>query len=332
MKKFLCWMMIFLFSITFISACGPSEEAIATMTASAWTPTPEPTLTPTPLPYDLEVTLQGESGESVFYGAYVTITEQEEVMAGETGKAVLMNLPGPEVEVSIIAQGYNPHTETVTLERGMNAITLTLIADPLQVNPATACQEGQKVLYIEDFEDKLTQEMVGITRPIFDYEEVEERGTVLTYSEENTNITGTPIKPGTDFGNFVWKFDTFNENALYLNIHQKEGDEGAYMIHFIPSDVGVMIFRMEGSEAVNTPNKRFIEIEWTNLAIAFFDNAVEVYVNNELYMALDDPDPLPPGGIYLEIGRGGSAVSFDNMVICELTEPYAPPVTEENVE
>ena len=34
MKKFLCLVMVFLFSFTFISACGPSEEAIATMTAS----------------------------------------------------------------------------------------------------------------------------------------------------------------------------------------------------------------------------------------------------------------------------------------------------------
>ena len=105
MKKFLCWVMVFLFSFTFISACGPPEEAIATMTASAWTPTPEPTLTPTPLPYDLEVTLEGEGGESVFYGAYVAATEHEEVMADETGKAVLMNLPGPEVEVSITCTG-----------------------------------------------------------------------------------------------------------------------------------------------------------------------------------------------------------------------------------
>jgi len=115
-------MMIFLFSLTFISACGPSEEAIATMTASVWTPTPEPTLTPTPLPFDLEVILEGEGGENVFYGAYVAATEHEEVMADETGVAVLMNLPGPEVEVSVTAQGYVAYTETVTLERGKNDI------------------------------------------------------------------------------------------------------------------------------------------------------------------------------------------------------------------
>ena len=92
------------------------------------------------------------------------------------------------------------------------------------------------------------------------------------------------------------KFDTLGENALYLSIHQKEG-ESTYIIHFIPGDVDVMIFRMEGSEAENSPNRRFNEIKWTNLAIAFFDNAVEVYVNDELYISLDNPDPLPPGVI-----------------------------------
>jgi hypothetical protein len=133
---FICVLMI---GMLLLGGCGPSEEAIATMTASAWTPTPEPTLTPTPMPFDLEVVLEGEGGESVFYGAYVAATEHEEVMADTGGKVELLNLPGPEVEVSVTAQGYAPYTETVTLERGMNSKTVVLTADPTQINPATAC-------------------------------------------------------------------------------------------------------------------------------------------------------------------------------------------------
>ena len=72
MKKFLCWIMVFLFSLMFINACGPSEEAIATMTASVWTPTPEPTLTPTPIPYDLALSLADNEGNLINM-AYVMV-------------------------------------------------------------------------------------------------------------------------------------------------------------------------------------------------------------------------------------------------------------------
>ena len=53
-EKKLKILLVSLFVVLLIS-CGPSEEAIATMTAAAWTPTPLPTATPTPIPYGLKV-------------------------------------------------------------------------------------------------------------------------------------------------------------------------------------------------------------------------------------------------------------------------------------
>jgi len=330
MRKMFCLVMVFLFSLTFISACGPSEEAIATMTASAWTPTPKPTLTPTPLPFDLEVTIEGEGGESIFYDAYVVATEHEELMADETGKAMLMNLPGPEVEVSVTAQGYSSHIEVMTLERGKNAKTVTLTVDPLQILPSEACQEGQKILYIEDFEDGFAQGWDGISRPKWEFEDVEGRGKVLTLTVESTEGAGTPIEEGEEFGNIVWKWDTFNDNDIFIHFHEK--DEQRYLIRFQPGGEGVQIFHVKNGEHQASAYRGFHEKEWISVAIAFYENSLEFWINDELYVALDDPDPIPSGGLMMHFTQPGAVASLDNMVICELTGPYAPPVTEENVD
>lgn len=317
-----------LFILFVLAACGPSPEAIATMTASVWTPTPQPTLTPTPVPYDLEISLKGEGGESITYGAYINATEQEEVLMDESGIVELYNLPGPDVEVSITAQGYMPLTETVSLERGKNPITFTMIADPLQVNPANACPQGGRVLYIEDFEDGFAQGWDGVSRPKFSFDVLETGGKVLTYVADNPDPAGTPILKGQEIGNFIWKFDTSNENDLFIHIHEKEGKK--YLIRFQPGGEGFQIIKQEGPTNVASAYRTFNVFEWVNIAIVFYENSLEVWVNDELYTAFDDADPYPSGTLMINFAAGQGAVSLDNMVICELTEPYLPPVAEES--
>ena len=125
---------VILFVGIVIFSCGPSPEMILTMTTSAWTPTPKLTLTPSPLPYNLEVELFGESGEIVNYNAFVVAADQE-ILVDETGKAALVNLPGPEVELFVSAFGYDPILKVMNLERGKNELALTLIKNPLQITP-----------------------------------------------------------------------------------------------------------------------------------------------------------------------------------------------------
>ena len=67
----------------------------------------------------------------------------------------------------------------------------------------------------------------------------------------------------------------------------------------------------------------------------FYDYSLELYINNEMYVALDDPAPITTGGLTLHFSPEGGktgAVSLDNMVVCELSEPYVPPVVEETTE
>jgi hypothetical protein len=48
MKKYICFIPLFVLGALLFAGCGPSEEEMATMTAAAWTPTPSPTLAPPP--------------------------------------------------------------------------------------------------------------------------------------------------------------------------------------------------------------------------------------------------------------------------------------------
>jgi len=326
MKKIFTTILIVAFLFSTLAACGPSEEAIATMTASAWTPTPKPTSTPTPVPYDVEVSLENEDGEKITFGVTIEATEQEKVTMDESGVVEMLNLPGPEIEVSISAQGYKPLTEMVTIERGKTPITFTLEADPLQVNPATACPEGATLLYVEDFEDGFAQDWDGVSRPKFSFDGMEDGGTVLTFAAENPDGAGTPIMKGAEVGNFLWEFDTVNENDLFIHIHEKEDKK--YLIRFQPGGEGFQLIKQDGSTHVGAAYRGFNVFEWVNVAIVFYENALEVWIDGELYTAFDDAEPYPSGSLMMHFAPQQGAVSLDNMIICGLSAPYEPVVEE----
>ena len=313
-------------------SCGPSPEAIATMTASAWTLTPEPTLTPTPLPYDLEVTLEGESGESVTYGAFLASAEGDEMPIDESGKVELLNLKGPEVEVAITAQGYAPYAETVTLERGKNSKVFTLTLDPLQINPATACQEGQKLVLIEDFEDKKMQNWEGqFTRPLFDFVEIADRGTVLKV--DRTMEGEAYLAYPEILGNMVWHYEILRElgnGPIWMRFHLEDGVGEYIAVHFGKAEF--FLQRVPGGQ-IGYRNVLPGDGEtWERYSAAYFDGTIEVWYNDELHIGVSDAESYKDGFQSISLALSEGSTYFDNLVICELSEPYTPPVVEEVVE
>jgi len=76
-QKHLYFTVLFAVSLT-VSACGPSAEQIATMTAAAWTATPPPTATPLPTatpPYSAEV--RAEADQAFASGAMVYLYDPQ---------------------------------------------------------------------------------------------------------------------------------------------------------------------------------------------------------------------------------------------------------------
>ena len=338
-------LLLALVSIALIS-CGPSPEEVEQMTMAAWTDTPEPTSTPlptakptptmtptptpTPVPYDLTLDLVGEDGENVTYGVYVQVADLEEVMMDESGMVEFLNLPGSDVEVSIKAQGYESHVETVSLERGENSVTLTLTLDPMQVNPATACGEGQKILMIEDFEDQELQNWEGqIIRPLFSFVEIEDRGTVL---QVDRTVEGEAyLRYPEVLENIVWHYDILrypNNGPMWMRFHENPGI-GAY-IGVIDGGQGFMIQKEPGGSI----GDRYWQVSdgdtWEKFSLVYFEGLVETWINDELFVGASDADPYKDGSISMAFQTpSGDVTLLDNLIICELTEPYAAPVVEE---
>lgn len=339
MRKMFCLIMVFLFSLTFISACGPSEETIATMTASAWTPTPKPTLTPTPIPYDLVLSLADNEGSPINM-AYVMVQELDmaDTPVDSEGKIEFLNIPGEMVTVSVLAQGYFPAEEKITLERGMNQVELTFEPDPSQILPSTACPPGQEVLYIEDFEDKDMQSWDGLGAPFWEFTE-EERGIVLTgltYPNQYTNIS----YQANEFGNSVWHFDIRRPSAqaqmtFFKNCH---GDN-SYLFGMSSTNnpTGVWHQAEDGDAMYPIAQKEVFKgadgETWEKISFADFGEVLSVWVNDELLLLGNDPNPYESGEMWMEFTSSDEVkISLDNLVICSLTEPYKPYVPEEEVD
>ena len=281
MKKAIYWMIVFILNLMFLSACGPSTEAIATMTASAWTPTPEPTPIPTPIPYDLEVYLEDESGNPVTKMAYVDVKELETdgSAVDDNGNVEFLDLPG-EFTLALSAQGYNSIEETVTLERGLNTKIYSMQIDPLQLLPSEVCQEGQEFLYLEDFEDGIAQGWVGnLVRPLWDFENMEDRGTVLTANPSAGGELYLDL-PGI-YENSVWHFNLLRVPGMgrvWMRLHRNEDQS------YIVSIAGAKgLFTLDREPGVSI-SRRWLKNNdgetWDNFSFAYFDGTIDIWADD----------------------------------------------------
>ena len=110
---------------------------------------------------------------------------------------------------------------------------------------------------------------------------------------------------------------------IQFSWHHNPEEWGEYNVHFY--EWGVMIGR---------PGVTLLDIEryikkdvWQLLEISTYHDTLEVWLDGILVLKYNDPKPIPGG----QIGIGllpsefeGSMVYFDNLSVCELTEPFVP--------
>jgi len=288
-------------------------------------------MTPTPIPYDLEVTVKDESGNPITIFTEVIIKELDDssTKVDELGKVQFTNLPDASWTMNVFAQGYQPYKEAIVLEYGMNQVTFTLTSDALQVLPSEACQPGQEVLYTEDFEDKTMQGWDGIVRPKWNYVAFKNRGTAVVIDSTSGDVHSEgPVF----YGNGVWHFDILRGpglGLLWLRIHT--APDQSYIILFDGnSDLGLR-YEPGGVVVINRNLPLGYGETWERFSIAYYDGAIDIYRDGELWLETTIEDPLyPDGNISLSANFG--QVFLDNMVICSLNEPYTPAVSAEDAE
>jgi len=348
---------ILLVAVILLTACGPSAEQIATMTASAWTPTPRPTATPTitpsptPVPYDLTVKVVDADGNPIT-GASVVFPESgngEPVAADDAGQAAWSNLNGPNVSVTVTAQGYLKGEQGAALERGPNEIIVKLERDPFGLLPSTACAAGESLLYMEDFQDGQTDmahnEDGGAPVPFSPA--VDEAGNTVLIHDFATPVgdyssyltrgaDGSPIT----FGDAVWRmrFMITKETDWGLGWQGAGPTEfggittsgSSYGIYFNTGRHTGMTRSIWDASGQPVPDAGLGFVDkvlilktntWLYIEISSYQGHLQVWLDGVFAVDAVDPTPLPPGGF--DIGRGNAGIMyFDAISVCGLSAPF----------
>ena len=354
-EKIRIGLVILLISLV-ISACGLSPEkqaaTAAVLTAAAATNTPMPSATPTPtsaptptstpVPYDLSIIVTGEEDAPIVGAtAYLSEVEGENntQISDDVGQVFWYDLPGETVNLTISAQGYFSKDISESISRGVNQLTIKLDRDPHGILPSEACGPGEKLLYIEDFQDGKAQ----------GWQEIEYRspGWDLVPHPDSTgnkvasflSETGTYTSLGdVTFDDAVWRIQIMpvgKNNEIFFNWHAvtepyevKDGtvDYSDYTVMFY--EWGVKASRLE----LPLQNVDLLDIEryikrdvWQVLEISTYFDTLEVWLDGTHLLKYNDPQPLPGGQIGLGVEASdfeGAMVYFDNLTVCELSEPF----------
>lgn len=354
----ICFGLAFSLILILLSACGPSQEELAATSAAETaaaatntptaTPLPTSTPTPTPVPYDLSVIVTGVD-DTPLVGAAVQIAEIEGMdsiqLADEVGQVFWYDIPGESINLAVSAQGYYPSDVSKVIERGVTQLTINLDRDPHGLLPDEVCAPGQKVLYIEDFQDGEAQgwsEEIKFRTMGWDIIPHPDSQGNLVLVNNNNSGAGAALE-NVPFGSFVWhlQFMTDGNQIIRLEWHQKYDytdetgyvENSAYWVRYEQPNT-VVIDRQKGESDVGLFGLTPFSIRrgvWQTVDISTFEGRVEFWMNDRVLVSYKDPDPLPAGDISIgldEVIADEQVLYFDNLVVCELTEPYAP--LEEN--
>jgi hypothetical protein len=344
--------------ILILAACGPSSEELAATSAAETaaaatstptsTPVPTATPTPTPVPYDLSIIVTGEE-DTPLVGAEVHIEEIEGEdgiqLSDEVGQVFWYDIPGGTVNLTVSAQGYFPSDVSEVIDRGITQLTINLERDPHGLLLDGVCAPGQKVLYIEDFQDGEAQgwsEEIKMRTMGWDIiPHPDSQGNLVLVN--NHNYGAGAMLENVPFGPAVWhlQFMTDGKQIIRLEWHWKYDytdetgyvENSAYYARFEQPNT-LVIDRQKGESDVGLFGLTPFSIkkgEWQTVDISTFEGRFEFWFNDQILVSYKDPDPLPAGDIVIgldEVVGDEQVLYFDNFVVCELTEPYTP--REEN--
>ena len=120
-------------------------------------------------------------------------------------------------------------------------------------------------------------------------------------------------RAGSNWDEVVWRMRVkLSTGNTHLNFHAR--DDLRYLISFA-ADWTQLI---RGDSTIQANANRMLD-EWYVVEISLLDNIFRVAVDGVIEIEQQDPNPLPPGGIWLEV-LDQSVALFDDVHICEPSE------------
>jgi hypothetical protein len=292
------------------------------------------------------VIVTGEE-DAPIVGAHVVLAEVGDKtgsqITDDVGQAFWYDLPGETVSISIAAQGYFPLDITDSIERGINQITVALERDPHGILPSEACAPGEKLLYIEDFQDGEAQGWQEIEYRVGGFDlgpHPDSQGNWVLLNDGDQYVS-TDLQ-GREFDSAVWRiqFMTDGKREYYFRWRNKNDYEGGEVQFsdinaiFQPDRI-IIQRRIWPISSINLLiSKLYLTIgTWHQLEMSNFEGRLEVWLDGRRMLVYQDPVPLPSGTISLDFNDSPGVESvtyFDNISVCELSAPYVPMPTPES--
>ncbi len=329
MKRF-CIILLF----TMLAAgCGPSPETIATETAMAstaiaanWTVTPTITSTPTstPIPYDLTVLVEDEAGNPI-EGAVITLLGAEGIentiqLSDSMGRTDWTNLPKDMVTLTCFAQGYLLVEAVGILTRGENEIVLTTSRDPYSRIPGEVVDDGETLLFIEDFQDN-AEEFIDLFGNWEVMEDPSQTGnkiievTPRTIDSQNAHLSFGPTD-ATDFiAEFRFKYINLDftnpENWVALAFRT---DYNLSIPPFYSTYQIIDLSQGEWTFPLHTPMNYKSDF-WYTARVEAIGSTIMLYLNDNFMGRLKNVrEPEAPGLFGFFVGTGAT-VQLDDILI-----------------
>ena len=120
---------------------------------------------------------------------------------------------------------------------------------------------------------------------------------------------------GDNWGEVVWRMLVkIIRGNVHLNFHAKDGNR--YLVSFHENGTNVMRGGVQFADGIGISHA---SDKWHVVEIGLQKGVFYVAVDGDLEIEKIEPDPLPPGGIWLEV-LDDSEILFDEMRVCKPSE------------
>jgi len=216
--------------------------------------------------------------------------------------------------------------------------------DPHALLPSEACAPGERLLYLEDFQDGEALEWAAI--------EFRAQGWDIA-PEPDSPGNMVALRPGAPDGasaelrdypldNAVWRVRFRNHGMVLTNFlwqtsggYEVDGVRVEYSSYVLETNPQGFILVERDQDPLSYI--RFLEVSvnlsmdiWHTLEISSYEGVTEIWLNGNRLVTYQDPKPLPNGKLALIVAESTDVESiayFDDLSICELTAAFVPMLT-----
>ena len=300
--------------------------------------------------YNLTIQLMDTDGNPVT-GAPVKVSElgnlnEATQISDNGGMMTWMDLPpGKQATIALNVPGYFPREEIIEINKGDNRADITLERDLNGMLASEACTPGEKLIFLEDLQDEVMQGWNNLNARL-------QAGVPNISIIEDPALQGNKLlmasSPGPNahvelgqyetqpLGDAVWRMDVKSWKNMHLHAQWHNDNQDNVYIAFIYGEGEnggrLQKFSRDASFEVFTWNKRIGgDDQWHTIEISTYQGEYQIWIDGALMGRWLDQDPILEGylGIGLDLWAEDALIYFDNIRVCELSEPFVSIFTSE---